>query len=170
MARPLFAYVVHCAAQPGRTGWLLAAAAFALGSASLPESASAALYKWTDANGRIVYSDQPPLGDIKIETLQGPPPVANPNAVKEMAAKELELKKRQTEIVEKDKKADSQRAELAKKTDQCARMQAQIRQLAAEQISLVRVNEKGEQVYVDDATRRKERSDLELRVKANCPT
>jgi hypothetical protein len=42
------------------------------------------------------------------------------------------------------------------------------RQLAAEQISLVRVNEKGEQVYVDDATRRKERTNLETWVKANC--
>jgi hypothetical protein len=49
-------------------------------------------------------------------------------------------------------------------------VQAQIRQLAAEQISLVRVNEKGEQVYVDDATRRKERTNLETWVKANCST
>jgi hypothetical protein len=160
---------MHCVAQSGRTRWLLAAAAFALGSACLPGPAAAALYKWTDANGRVVYSDQPPLGDVKIETLQGPPPPANPNAVKEMAVKDLELKKRQTDAVEKDKKADSQRAELAKKTEQCARMQAQIRQLAAEQISLVRLNEKGEQVYVDDATRRKEREELEVRMRANCP-
>src|SRR4029453_18753239 len=74
-------------------------------------------YKWTDANGRVVYSDQPPLGDVKIETLQGPPPPANPNAVKEMAVKDLELKKRQTDAVEKDKKADPQRAALAQNTD-----------------------------------------------------
>ena len=169
MARPLFANVAHRAAQPGRAGWLLAAAAFALGTAAFPDPVSAALYKWTDANGRVVYSDQPPIGNVKIETLQGPPPPANPNAVKEMATKELELKKRQADAVEKDKKTDSQRAELAKKSEQCARMQAQVRQLAAEQISLIRLNEKGEQVYVDDATRRKERDELELRVKANCP-
>ena len=170
MARPLFASVVYCATQPGRAGWLLAAIAFAVGSASFPDPASAALYKWTDVNGRVVYSDQPPLGNVKVETLQGAPPPSNPNAVKEMAVKELELKKRQTEAAEKDKKSDSQRAELAKKTEQCARAQTQIRQLAAEQISLVRLNEKGEQVYVDDATRRKERGDLEVWVKANCST
>jgi hypothetical protein len=169
VARPLVAYIAHGADRPGHPGWLLAAAAFALGLASFPAPVSAALYKWTDANGRVVYSDQPPLGNFKIETLQGPPPPANPNAVKEMAAKELELKKRQTDAAEMDKKTESQRAEMAKKTEQCARMQEQIRQLAAEQISLVRLNEKGETVYVDDATRRKERAELELRVKTNCP-
>jgi Domain of unknown function (DUF4124) len=169
VAHPLFAYVALCAARPGRIGWLLAAAAFALGLASFPAPVSAALYKWTDANGRVVYSDQPPLGNFKIETLQGPPPPANPNAVKEMAAKEFELKKRQTDAVEMDKKTDTQRAELAKKAEQCTRAQSQIRQLAAEQIALIRLNEKGEQVYVDDATRRKERDNLELWVKANCP-
>ena len=148
VARPLFACIAHCAVQPGRTSWLLAAAAFALGSAAFPDPVSAALYKWTDASGRVVYSDQPPTGDVKVETLQGPPPPANPNAVKEMAAKELEMKKRQADAAEKEKKSDSQRAEVAKKSEQCARMQAQIRQLAAEQISLIRLNEKGEQVYV----------------------
>jgi hypothetical protein len=168
-ARPRFTFVAHYVAQAGRTGWLLAAAVFTLGSAGFPDPVSAALYKWTDANGRVVYSDQPPNGDFKIETMKGPPPPANPNAVKEMAAKELELKKRQTDAAETQKKTDTQRAELAKKSEQCSRMQAQIRQLAAEQISLVRLNEKGEQVYVDDATRRKEREELELRMKANCP-
>ncbi len=38
-----------------------AALAFAmLGSLALPGVASATLYKWVDANGRVVYSDQPP--------------------------------------------------------------------------------------------------------------
>ena len=170
VAPPLFAYIALCAVQPRRAGGLLAAAAFVLGVISLPESASAALYKWTDANGRVVYSDQPPTGDVKVETLQGPPPPANPNAVKEMAVKDLELKKRQADAAEKDKKADTQRVELAKRADQCARMQTQIRQLAAEQVAIVRLNEKGEQVYIDDATRRKERADLETWVKANCST
>lgn len=169
MARPLFAFGAYCATQPGRAGWVLAAAAFALGSATLSEVASAALYKWTDANGRVVYSDQPPTGNVKTETVQGAPPPSNPNAVKEMAAKEVELKKRQTEAVDKDKKTDAQRAELAKKAEQCTRTQGQIKQLAAEQIALVRYNAKGEIVYIDDATRRKERGDLETWVKANCP-
>ena len=150
MARGLFAYRVRCAIQSVPTSRLLAAAALAAVLACLPELASAALYKWTDANGRVVYSDQPPTGNVKTETVQGAPPPSNPNAVKDMAAKEAELKKRQAAATEKDKKTEPQRAEVAKRAEQCARTQTQIKQLAAEQIGLVRYNEKGEIVYMDD--------------------
>jgi hypothetical protein len=56
-------------------------------------SVSAALYKWTDANGRVIYSDQPPIGNVKVETINAAAASANPNAVKELAAKDAELKK-----------------------------------------------------------------------------
>lgn len=130
--------------------------------------ASATLYKWTDATGRVVYSDIPPTGDVKVEIVNGPAPAANPNAVKEMAAKEVELKKRQAEATEKEKKAETQRVQVVKRNEECQRAQLQIKQLAAEQIGLVRYNEKGEMVYVDDATRRKERADAEAWIKSNC--
>ena len=169
MARGLFAYGANWARRPARTGRVLVAAALALACASLPQLASAALYKWTDANGRVVYSDQAPIGNMNIETIQGALPPSNPNAVKDMAVKELEFKKRQTEAAEKDKKTDAERAAIAKQSEQCLRTQGQIKQLAAEQIALIRYNAKGEAVYVDDATRRKERGDLEIWVKQNCP-
>jgi hypothetical protein len=139
-----------------------------LAFAALAAPASAGLYKWTDANGRVVYSDQPPTGNVKVETVAGAPPPSNPNAVKEMAAKEAEFKKRQTDATEKEKKTDAQKVEIAKRAEQCQRAQSQIKQLSAEQVAFVRYNEKGEVVYVDDATRRKERADLETWVKANC--
>ena len=56
--------------------------------------AGGALYKWTDANGRVIYSDQPPPGNVKVETINAPPPPANPNAVKDLANKEVELQKK----------------------------------------------------------------------------
>jgi hypothetical protein len=130
--------------------------------------AAAALYKWTDANGHVVYSDQPPPGDVKTETLKGPPPPANPNAVKDMAAKDLELKKKRADAAEKDKKAETQRADANKRAEQCQRAQLQVRQLAAEQVPITRINEKGETVYMDDATRRKERDLIEVWVRQNC--
>lgn len=129
----------------------------------------AALYKWTDANGRVVYSDQPPMGNYKAELVQGASPPSNPNAVKEMAAKEAEMKKRQQEATESTKQTDAQRLEATKRAEQCIRMQNQARQLGAEQIALVRYNAKGEMVYIDDATRRKERAETEAWVKTNCP-
>ena len=152
--------------HPGLGGFAAGLVALAIYAMSGP--ASAALYKWTDANGRVVYSDQPPNSNVKVETVSGAPPPSNPNAVKEMAAKEAELKKRQADAAKKDEKADAQRAELSKRNEQCARMQSQIRQLSAEQVAMVRYNAKGEMVYVDAETRRKERADAEAWVKQNC--
>lgn len=144
---------------------LLAAGAFALAG-----PASGTLYKWTDANGRVVYSDQPPPGNVKVETIQGAPPPSNPNAVKELAAKEAEYKKRQLDAADAAKKAEAQRAELAKVGDACTRAQLRIKQLAAEMIGLARYNDKGEIVFIDDATRRREREQLDNWYKANCGT
>jgi Skp family chaperone for outer membrane proteins len=140
----------------------------ALVLAVLASPASAATYKWTDASGRVVYSDLPPQGDIKYETIGGPPPAANPNALQDLAAKELEMKKRQLEAQERDKKAEAQRAELIKKTEQCQRAESNVRQLAASQVALVRYNEKGEPFVVDEATRRRERTEIELWMRQNC--
>jgi len=139
-----------------------------LACALLAMPAAAALYKWTDANGHVVYSDQPPPGDVKAETLKAPPPPANPNAVKDMAAKDLELKKKRAEAADKDKKAETQRADANKRAEQCQRAQLQVRQLSAEQVPITRINEKGETVYMDDASRRRERDLVEAWVRQNC--
>jgi Skp family chaperone for outer membrane proteins len=135
---------------------------------ALASSASAATYKWTDASGRVVYSDLPPQGDVKYETIGGPAPPANPNALQDLAARELEMKKRQLEAQERDKKAEAQRAELIKKTEQCQRAESNVRQLAASQVALVRYNEKGEAFVVDEATRRRERTEIEIWMRQNC--
>jgi hypothetical protein len=161
----------HCIDQSGappagralRAGLMLALGALVLAPAH------AALYKWTDSNGRVVYSDQPPMRNYKAELVQGASPPSNPNAAKELAAKEAELKKRQQEAAESTKQTDAQRLDATKRAEQCIRMQNQARQLGAEQIALVRYNAKGEMIYMDDATRRKERAETEAWVKTNCP-
>ena len=138
-----------------------------LASMSVAGPASAALYKWTDANGRVVYSDQPPIG-IKAESVQAPSAPSNPNALKEMISKDAELRKRQTEAAESEKKSEAQRAEAAKRAQMCTRAQGQLRQLAAEQVALTKINEKGQLVTMDESQRRKERADVETWIKANC--
>jgi len=66
----------------------LAAVALAL---ALP--ALATTYKWVDAGGRVVYSDQPPTGGQKFEVVGNAAPPDNPNATREMANKDAELRK-----------------------------------------------------------------------------
>lgn len=146
---------------------LVTALAFAALCAAVP--ASAALYKWTDANGRVVYSDQPPPGDVKVDTIASPPPPANPNAVKEMANKEAEGKKQQADAADNAKKAAQTRADATKMAGTCKDARLELNSLAANQILLYRVNEKGEKVYMDDADRRRRRENLEIFMKGNCP-
>jgi hypothetical protein len=134
----------------------------------LAAPAAAALYKWTDANGRVVYSDQPPPANIKAEQLNATPPPANPHAVREMANQEAELKKRQAERAKADEQIAKARAEAEKKSAACTRAAGQVRALAAGQQAVYRVNEKGERYALDDAARLKERQELEAWVKANC--
>jgi len=132
--------------------------------------AAATLYKWTDANGRVVYSDQPPTGNMKVETIAGPPPPANPSAAKELANKEMEFKQRQLEKADAQKAADSDRVAAKEKSENCAQVQGQLKQLGDEGTSLWRTGPNGERVAMDDAARRTERDRLAKWFKdSKCP-
>ncbi|HEY2818380.1 MAG TPA: DUF4124 domain-containing protein [Casimicrobiaceae bacterium] len=148
-------------------GFVCIASVLAAALASAGAS-SAALYKWTDASGRIVYSDQPPPGNVKSEVLKGPPPPANPNAVKDLANKELEYRQRQLDKAEASAKADKDSAAAKARTDNCTQVKGEMQQLAQGDLTLWRVNEKGERVVMDDAARRAERERLGKWVRENC--
>src|SRR3979411_2220974 len=76
-----------------RSSLIFAAALGAL--VALATTAShAILYKWVDENGRVAYGDQPPPG-VKPEKLNPVIGPADPNAVRDMASKDADLKKRQ---------------------------------------------------------------------------
>ena len=144
-------------------------ACVAAGVLMLAFPAAATLYKWTDANGRVVYSDQPPPGKTEVKTLQGPPPPANPAAAKELATKELEYKQRQLETIEADKKADKDRTAVKELTENCRQVKGSLDQLGSD-VPLYRVNEKGERVAMDDTARRAERDKLVKWMKdSKCP-
>jgi hypothetical protein len=165
-ARQIGRFPASCGARAFRAAALLAAAA---AIALVASSAGAALYKWTDANGRVIYSDQAPTGNFKVETISGPPPPANPNAAKELAAKEAELKQNKMLRAEEDSKAAKVKLESDKKREQCQRVLGQVTMMQNDQnVLLFRSNEKGEPVYMDDAARRKEREQLEGWLRENC--
>ncbi len=129
---------------------------------------AATLYKWTDANGGVVYSDQPPAGNIKWEAISGPPPRANPDAVKDMVNREADLKKKQVERTETTQKSQKEAADARLTQQTCVRVRDQIRQLGATQDVLVRINEKGERVVVSPEARQRERENLEKWAGQNC--
>ena len=121
-------------------------------------SASAALYKWTDPQGRVVYSDQPPTANVKTEQLRPPPPPANPNAAKEFAQREADYRKRQAESAEAAGKAE-------KRADVCAQAKGQLKALSESQLAIFRYNEKGEREVMDEDARVRERARLNALVR-----
>lgn len=133
--------------------------------AALP--AAAAVYKWTDATGRVVYSDLPPPPDVKVETVRTPPP-GNPNALKEMIQKDAESRQRQAQRSEGEAKAAQAQSDALQRNADCARIKGQVATLGASQEVVYRLSEKGERVVMDDAARRMEQARLEAWLRENC--
>ena len=139
-------------------------------AATCAGAASAALYKWTDSQGRIVYSDQPPAANVKTEQLRPPPPAANPNAAREFAARDAEYRKRQADAAEAAAKADKERVDSGKLAEVCAQARGQLKQLNESQLAVIRYNEKGEREVLDEDARGKERAKVNAFLRDNkCP-
>jgi len=148
---------------------LVASASLAAAVALSTVAAEAALYKWVDANGRTVYSDQVPPG-VSAEPVGGAPPAANPAAARELANRDAEFKKRQADRAEDAKKADKARADNTKLAALCQQARAQIVGLRAENTVIYRLNDKGERVVLDEAGRKAEIGRVELLMRErNCP-
>ena len=152
------------ASRRSRRPVLTALAAVALACA-LP--VLAATYKWTDANGRVVYSDQPPPAGQKYETVGAAPPPDNPNAVREMAAKDAEIKKVQKERAEQASKADKSRADAQKRADICAQARTAVRTYQTED-TLLTTNEKGERVALPLVERQRRLAEQQRLVREYC--
>ena len=154
----------------GRTQWRAASGVWVLAAALalVAAPALATTYKWTDANGRVIYSDQPPPGDVKVESIAAPPPPANPNAVKELASKEAELQQKKLQRADEEGKATKARLETDRKREQCGKARGQMIMLQSDQNQLYRSNDKGQQVFMDGAARRREQEQLGTWIRENC--
>lgn len=119
--------------------------------AALP--AAGALYKWTDENGRVVYGDTPPPG-VKAERISVAAPSSDPNAVRDMAAKDAELKKRQQDRDTEEAKAEKAFADNKARADRCVQVRGRMQTLRSG-AAVYRFNEAGEKVYYDAAERDK---------------
>jgi hypothetical protein len=134
--------------------------------AALP--VAAATYKWIDENGRVVYGDTPPPG-VKAERLDLAVPAANPNAARELAAKDAELKKRAQDRADADANTAKQVAEDRALLDRCVQARGRMATLRAD-VRLYRYNEKGEQVTMDAAERERTIAETDKYLRdLNCP-
>jgi hypothetical protein len=132
---------------------LFIAAALGLTTALVSLDSGAVLYKWIDENGRTVYGDQPPPG-AKPERLNASVAPADPNAVRDMANKDAEIKKRQQQRIDDAAKVAKDQQDAKKKLDQCAQARGRIKTLR-EDLAVYRYNEKGEKTFYEPADREK---------------
>jgi hypothetical protein len=119
------------------------------------------LYKWTDENGKVHYSDQPPPGDVKkSESIKQPksaPPSEAPAAAganasakpKTAADLDMEFRKRRVEAAEAEAKAQKEAEAAEEKKRNCQRATAQVASLERGG-RITRPGPNGEQTYMSD--------------------
>lgn len=133
-------------------------------------TAGAVLYKWTDAQGRVVYSDQPPPPNVKSAQLQAAPPPANPNAARELAEKEAADRKRGADEVAARAAADKAHSAQAALAQDCAMAKGNLQQLADLATPVTRYGADGQREVMSDAARTQERTRLTAWMRDNhCP-
>ena len=131
--------------------------------AALP--AAAALYKWTDENGRTVYGDTPPPG-VEAERISVAAPPGDPNAVREMASKDAELRKRAQARADDEAKAEKAAADDRARLDRCVQIRGRMQTLRSG-VPVYRFNEAGEKVFYDAKDTEKAITDTDRLLREN---
>ncbi|HWA11909.1 MAG TPA: DUF4124 domain-containing protein [Burkholderiales bacterium] len=146
--------------QIGKPVFWLALAPGLLLAASL---ATAETYKWTDAEGKVHYSDQPPPPSVKDSRTvmpkkrsshSGPAPAEVRPAAAAPAAKtpqelDAEFRERQVKAAEKEAEDRKKAAENEEKKRNCDQARANVARLQAGG-RIARANARGETEYLDD--------------------
>ena len=151
--------------------------------------ASAQLYKWVDSDGTIKYSDTPPPGNVKAEKLRAPagpaaaaPAAAAPAAKGDKAAaakdaakaapktvsdQERAFRQRQLEAAQAQQEEARKQAAARDKAENCKRANAALANLTMGGRQ-VRMDEKGERVFLDDEQIAKETARAREEAAAMC--
>jgi len=130
---------------------VIIAAAVGAAVALAGTAASAAMYKWVDENGRIAYGDTPPAG-VKAERMNAGPAPADPAAVRDLATKDAEIRKRMQQRTDDDAKVEKDRVAENLRRTQCQQAVGRVRSLRQD-ANVYRYDEKGEKVFLDVAAR-----------------
>lgn len=153
---------------------------FSLCVATLP---AAAQWKWKDARGQVVISDTPPPREIpERDVLQKPTLVLQRSAAQaapaasaaagEAAAKakvdpELEARRKKAEAEQQEKQKAEEQKVAAVRADNCRRARAHFETLNSG-IRLTRINDKGEQEFLDDSQRAAEMQRARQTIASEC--
>ncbi len=131
--------------------------------------ASAQLYSWKDADGKVHYSDEPPAAKVPTRKVAPPPaPSGDPNAArKSFAEKEADARKKQKDAQDSAAKSEKEKAEAEERSVNCERAKGNLQGLES---GLVRftTNAKGERVGLEGAARDAEIANARKAVESWC--
>lgn len=136
------------------------------------------LYKFVGPDGRVQYSDRPPVGAQKVEkvTSSRVSTIATPGAgggeagksgPKTAAEQEQAFRQRRAEAEEKAKKDEKLAQETKAQNDHCAAMRRELTSLQSGQ-RIVRTDDKGERVFLEDAQIQQEIARVQRDIATNC--
>ncbi|MDK9725279.1 MAG: DUF4124 domain-containing protein [Sterolibacteriaceae bacterium MAG5] len=131
--------------------------------------ASAQMYSWKDAKGKIHYSDEPPPDQLPVRKVAPPPPpAADPAALQRtLAERENESRKRQKSAQEAAAKADKERADGEERRANCEKAQGNLKSIESGQVRFT-IDSKGERVALDGAVREAELANAKRSVDTWC--
>jgi len=115
-------------------------------------NAGAGLNKWIDANGKVHYSDQPPVGVEAAPVRAAPAPATAPAASKSYTEREAEMRKARQSQNEAAEKAALEQSNTEIEKANCAAAQQTLRSLE-QGGRIVEYDEKGERSYLGDSDR-----------------
>ncbi|OHC66335.1 MAG: hypothetical protein A2045_01885 [Rhodocyclales bacterium GWA2_65_20] len=132
-------------------------------------SATAALYSWKDADGKVQYSDQPPPGTTQARKLAAPPaPASDADATRKgFAEQEMAARKKQKESQEAAAKAEKEKTEGEARRVNCDKAKGNLHALESGQIRFT-TSAKGERVALEGAVREEELASARKAVESWC--
>lgn len=124
-----------------------------LGALAFAAHAQAGLYKWTDAQGKVHYSDQPPT--LNAQPIRAPAAGqadATREATQSLNARDQAYQKRRKETEEARAKADQEAEQARVQRENCAKARANLDTLQNKP-RVFATNAAGQRIYMDEAAR-----------------
>lgn len=125
------------------------------------------VYKWTDKSGTVHYSDQPPAAEAAQRVPGTGIPPDNSEAIKSLADKELEFKKRQEDATKAKDKTDKETEDARIKRQNCENARSKMTQLQSS-TRLYTTAPDGSKYYMNAADRQQALDNAQKAVNENC--
>ncbi len=130
-------------------------------------SANAELSKWVDQQGKVHYSDRPPVGVEATPVRAAPPPASAPAPSKSYSEREAELRKARQSEAEASERSALQQSNAEIEQANCNAAQQTLRSLQSDG-RIVEYDDAGERRFVEDDERQRRTAEAQAEIGKWC--